>query len=1015
LTGRGGSVPPKVIGINARQVSVSHVLVNGAKSTFKFVAIQDFLVPEGQKELRELATLEAYRTKAFQESQQAGELQIDVADGTVFPISLQVFFSVSDPSGGVVFRWPKGDEKAPHMYLQGRMGEACCVFPCLDNPGARCVFEVIVTTDAALSVVASGVMDPFPKYDGVLSTRSFRTSASCAARDIFVAVGPFESYIDPRLPSVTHYCMPGKHALLVQTVSCAPDIVKFFESSLGLPAMPMGSFSTLWLADVMSMSSSFHCGALFSDYLLFPRPVIDMLTETTYEIAVAVAEQWVNAFLQVDEWSEMWLIQGMSHLLAHLFMTNFEKPNNARWRLLNLTDEFLNMPPDIVARPLYIKEPGHAADLFLPFVHKKALLVLSMVQRRVNETMFKEVLKALFAQPAVYSTHSFLDKVAHASHHVMDDIEASWVRRGGYLSISCGFSWNQKRHYLEFALKQDFNISRFTGLLPVRVHELDGPFMHEIVLSDAKPYAWDDFPVHARPPQKKKKRAKKSDAAEQVAETHGTATAAAPGTDPKAALKFQAADGQGEEKEICPIVFLRVDPDGQWIMKAVFHQPEEMWMNQLDTSLDIVAEREAVRGLSAFKSESAINRLAEIVNDPGKFWGVRVEAVASLAALSGQETDWKAAVALVASYKEAFYRPDAAVPKQNDFSDLSQYLVNKAMLTALAGIFDSQCNSTYLKGAMIILEVLQHNDNSLNIYSDYSFLRTALEAAGRLHLPPGSQELGLLNAQIDRYSKLADVLPCYHMELKVAVLNCRTTRIVDHPGTAACGPGELQYFRKHLFNVNYPWNVRAAAGDGLFRSVLNRCSPEEAEGVLLELVNVAENTKEMPVLRLKILENAAVAVRAHKQAMQWTSADVAGEHERLFSGPNHIKLADKIWVLVSGPAFAFCQLLRGAATQLYSALWGLDTPPQYGPPPAHLVLANKSVVLEDAPTSAMVQNSRDQPSNWREVVGQGGEKPVVKAKPKVVKLKVPIVPAAAAPAENTTAEPEQKRVKFEDE
>ncbi len=1018
--------------------------MNGVDAQFVFAAFHDMLVPEGQKELRELATLEAYRTKAFVESQSSGELQVHVPDalGELKAAKVQVFFSLTEPTGGAFFRWPKGDEKAPHMYLQSRLGEACCVFPCIDRPDARCVFDLVLTADASLVVVASGVMDPFPKNDGVLSTRSFRTSGLCAARDIFFAVGPFESFVDARLPKVTHYCMAGNHALMVQTVSTTPDIVKFFESTLGLPSLPMATFSTLFLADLMSPNSPFHCGALFSEFLLFPRQAIDMLTETTYELAVALAEQWVNAFLQVDEWSEMWLVQGMTHLLAHMFMTSFEKPNNARWRLLNLTDEFLNLPAETVARPLYIKEPGHVADLFLPFVHKKALLVLAMVQRRVNETMFKEVIKALFEKPAVYNTHSFLEKVkkkeetvehlvvdssikvALASHHVMDDIESSWVRRGGYLSISCGFSWNQKRHYLEFALKQDFSVSRFTGLLPVCVNELDGPFMHEIVLSDVKPYAWDDFPVHARPPQKKKKRAKKGESnagggegGDQPETPAASASSAqTPGSDPKlstSGIKFQAAAGEGEEKEVCPIVFLRVDPEGQWIMKSVFYQPEEMWMNQLDTSLDVVAEREAVRGLSSFQTLSAIDRLTEILNDPGKFWGVRVEAIASLTALAGPETDWRAALAIVSSYKEAFYRSDPPLPKQNDFSDLSQYFVAKAMLTALSNIFDSQTKTTYLKGAMLILEVLEHNDNSLNIYSDYSFLRVALEAAGRLKLSPGSHEQHLLNAQLERYQKLSDLLSYYHMEVKVGMLNCLATRVVDQSGP--CGPTELQQFRKHLFKSTFPWNVRAAAGDGLFRAVLKRCSEDEAEGMLMELLGIAENAKESPVLRIKVLENAALAIRDHNRMLQWSAS--VGEQQKLFCSAKHIKLADRIWVLVCCPTFAFCQLLRGAATQLYSAIWGLETPPQFGQPPAHLVLASKSAALEDAPTSAMVQTSKDnQISSWREVVGQGADKTAskpasnssLKASSSSAKLKLSM-------KLTDVAEPEQKRVKFEDE
>ncbi len=1025
----------RVLGLHARQMAVSQVLVNGADAKFTLVDHQSFLVPEKQRELRELSTLAAYRTKAFKTSQEEGELRIDLPRELVLPLRVRVFFMVSEPQGGAWFRWPRGEEKDPHMYTLGRAGEASCFFPCLNVPSARAAFELTVTTESHLVVVASGAMDAFPLEENQRITRTFRTLGHCAARDIFFAVGPFVAHVDPKLPSFTHYCMPGSEALVQYSVACFADIKGCFEKTLALPPMPISGFSSLFLADVPHISSPFHGGALFSEHLLFSKEIIDQHLESVYEMAAALGEQWVSAFQQVDEWGEMWIVQGMAQLLAYLFMRTYEHTNNSRWRLMALTEEFVNMPMDIVARPLYIKDPGHAADMFLPFVAKKSLLILTMLHRRVNETQFKDALAALFAKSAMYSTRSFLERIADATKHVTDDIERFWVLRGGYLCVSCGFSWNQKRHYLEFALKQDYNVAKFAGNLPVRVQELDGKFNHEIYFDDVKPYAWDDFPVHARPPQKKKKRVKKGENAEggEGGGGDGAATAPAVGTaTPIAAsaeksVKFNTAEITSDEKEVCPIMFLRVDPDAQWIAKVSFHQPFEMWINLIDTERDVSADKEAVRALRDYRTASSIERLAEMLNDPDVYFRIRMEAAASLAALAGADTEWKSAAVLVSYYRETHYSGNTL--KGNDFSDFAKYYVSRAVLEALSYIVKED-GFSYAPGAALILDVLAHNDNSLNAYSDYMFVHSALLAASRLVLHAESLDHAALSAQVDRYSKLADLLPSYHSQLKVSVLQCRMNRAI-----AGTGPFELQQFRRVLFNSTHAWPVRCAAGDALFRVALKRGAADEAERVLLELVGLAENAKEPPIVRVTVLEQAAAAVRAHNQAMQWTIADGGGEVARLFCSPQHAKLAEKLWLLVAGPPFAFWEQMRMAATGLYSALWGLDTPPQLGMPSGNVLLANRSAAPQEAPTAAMTtQKDKKGLGDWRQAIG--GQAPIVaaasagapKTEPKPELPASPQAKPAAAPvaaklklvlpvkhAEGAAApgEPDAKKVKLE--
>ena len=1045
---KAGGQLPAVFALHARQLAVASVTVNGVAAPFTLVDAQAFLVPEGQRELRELSTLAAYRTKAFKVSQEEGELRVPVPRDCALPARLCVVFALAEPGGGgggVFFRPPRGEEAAGHMYTQGRAGEACCVFPCLDVPWARCAFELTVAAEAGLVVVASGAPDPFPRAEGPLVARTFRTAPHCAARDLFFAVGPFVAHVDPRAPSWTHHCLPGSEEALRHTAGCFAEARTCLEKTVGLPPFPLPAFATLFLPDTLAASYAHHGGALFSDQLLFTPACIDEQMDSVFELVGPLGEQWAALYLQVDEWGETWIPQGVAQLLAHLFMRAHEHSNNARWRLLCLTEEFLEMPSEVVARPLYVRDPGHAADMFVPFVRKKALLILTMLHRRVNETQFKDALAALFAQPAVYSTRSFLERIADATKHVTDDIEKYWVQRGGFLSVACGFSWNQKRHYLEFALKQDYSVARFAGNLPVRVREIDGEFNHEIYFDDVKPYAWDDFPVHARPPQKKKKRAKKGEDEETAAAAGAASAAATPAAAPAAAAtpaasgsKFNTSEITSDEKEVCPIMFLRVDPDAQWIAKVSFRQPFEMWINLLDTVRDVAAEREAVRALREFHTVASIERLAEILNDPDCFFRIRMEAAASLATLAGPDTDWRAGLVLAGYYRETHFAPGGATLRENDFSDFARYFVARAVLEALAGVAGRD-GFSFAPGAAVVLEVLQHNDNSLNRFSDHLLLHSALQAAGRLVLRPGSPEAAALAAQLERYARNAELLPSFHAQLPVSVLQCRLARALAAPGPGAPA-AELQHFRRLLAAVAQPAAIRVAAGEALLRLALLRGSPEDAERALEDALALVERPSEAPAVRLRVLEAAAAAARAQRRAAQWSGEGGA----RPWSAARLARLAERLWLLVAGPPLAACAALRAAAAALYAALWGLDTPPPLGPPPAHLLLAARLAAPQEAPTAALAtQRDRRSLGDWRQAVG--GQGPLVAAlppppapKPEPAKelpkeapkpepaaapatklklvLKPPaaaVVTASAAPAAPAAEEPDAKKVKLE--
>lgn len=91
-----------------------------------------------------------------------------------------------------------------------------------------------------------------------------------------------------------------------------------------------------------------------------------------------------------------------------------------------------------------------------------------------------------------------------------------------------------------------------------------------------------------------------------------------------------------------PILWIRIDPDMEWLHTIRFKQPEYMWIFQLQEDIDAVAQYEvklspsaitpqAARALGDFiHSFKAIEALNNTLNNPRWYYRVRAEAAKSM-------------------------------------------------------------------------------------------------------------------------------------------------------------------------------------------------------------------------------------------------------------------------------------------------------------------------------------------------------------------------------------------------
>ncbi|KAK4567799.1 hypothetical protein RGQ29_003526, partial [Quercus rubra] len=166
-----------------------------------------------------------------------------------------------------------------------------------------------------------------------------------------------------------------------------------------------------------------------------------------------------------------------------------------------------------------------------------------------------------------------------------------------------------------------------------------------------------------------------------------------------------------------PLLWMRADPEMEYLAETHFHQPVQMWINQLEKDRDVIAQAQAIATLEALPqlSFSVVNALNSFLTD------------------SKQETDWAGLFHLVKFYKSRRFDANIGLPKPNDFHDFPEYFVLEAIPHAVAMVRAADKKSPREA----------YNDNNGNPYSDVFWLAALVQSVGELEFGQQFSVFGL--------------------------------------------------------------------------------------------------------------------------------------------------------------------------------------------------------------------------------------------------------------------------------
>ncbi|KAI8981206.1 hypothetical protein BD414DRAFT_93257 [Trametes punicea] len=719
----------------------------------------------------------------------------------------------------------------------------------------------------------------------------FSQSVATSVQHIAWAAGPFHVHTIPTdlstaedasgttQPLMNAFCLPGHESHLRSTVSFMRMAMSFYVTEFG--SYPFGSYKLVFVEELPAQRYDAATLSLITVDMLHGDDAIDQVFEARHSLGHALACQWIGVNIQQKMWSDTWLVNGLGLYIAGLFVRKMFGTNEYRYRLKKDMERVIeldngSMPP--ICQPQTL-EPPDAANL--AFINLKSPLVLHILDRRLGKSGtslgLSRVLPKLFLSALtgdmpnnLLSTHSFLRMCRKVSGIDPRSFAEQWIYGSGCPTFGFSASFNRKKMAVEITMRQDAPAYKahenneiaklmmkpvpfFEGQMTIRIHEADGtPYEH--VLDIRSPFKRYEVPFNTkykRVRRNTKRYLARQAAAQAAAEGDADAAAAMDMVDMGFGLEiweneqerenWKVADWTEEDEQNMAgqtYEWIRIDADFEWIAAIAFDQKDYMWVSQLQRDRDVVAQYEAICVLSKTPNAIISSTFTKTVLVTNYFYRIRCEAAAALVMCASQKLDWLGLFHLFKLFLRYCYEPEdpkadlfnhTYVPRPNDFSDLAEYFVRKAILRAISRVrFENGKTPPVIR--RFLIDQLRYNDNTTNPYADALYICTVISAlgcatvstvppergefisseSGPVQDPEDAELLKKALAEVDRYRSMDRLIPTFHNVVTVAVIEFHMLLSL-----ASLIPHDPRPFFPLTREGNYT-QVRIAAFDYLF-------------------------------------------------------------------------------------------------------------------------------------------------------------------------------------------------------
>ncbi|MDR0397997.1 MAG: M1 family metallopeptidase [Candidatus Nomurabacteria bacterium] len=396
------------------------------------------------------------KKRAHKFTQDGDELTIyDVRPGET-TVTIEYEFELTDSMHGAYLSTYQLNGKTETIIAtQFESHYAREVFPCIDEPEAKAVFDLTITTPDTEDTVVSNmpvlteVVEPVKSVKSVKSrvktvkTVHFTPTPRMSTYLLAFCVGKFQrlsgktkSGID-----VSIYATPAQNPeSLILALDIATRCLDFYEEYFDVP-YPLPKCDHLGLPDLEAAAMEnwglITCreACLLADPQLTPLEAKRLLVTV---IAHELAHMWFGNLVTMRWWDDLWLNESFATVMEYVAVNAIE-PTWQIWKDFDTSYMVSSLRRDAMdgVQPVYqdVNHPDEIQALFDPsIVYGKGACLMRMLMHMISEEDLRKGLRAYFEKHAYQNTEGsdLWAALSVAAGIDVGDFMNWWIDRPGY-------------------------------------------------------------------------------------------------------------------------------------------------------------------------------------------------------------------------------------------------------------------------------------------------------------------------------------------------------------------------------------------------------------------------------------------------------------------------------------------------------------------------------------------------------------------------------------------------------
>ena len=328
-------------------------------------------------------------------------------------------------------------------------------FPCVDEPAAKAIFDITITTKTDITVLSNMPLDWQREEDGNLVS-AFQTTPRMSSYLLAWVVGEMhkKTAVTKRGIEVNVWATPAQGD---QTLDFALDIatrcIDFYESYFGVE-YPLPKSDHIALPDFSSGAMENWGLITYRESCLLADPKLTPVASKRYVASVIAHElshQWFGNLVTMQWWNDLWLNESFANLMEYVSVDALE-PDWHIWEEYAQREVASALRRDsldgVQSVQTEVRHPDEISTLFDgAIVYAKGGRLLRMVKRLVGDDAFRTGLKSYFEKFSYQNTvgNDLWNCLEIASGKPVTELMNRWISQPGFPLVTVSREVDQIR------------------------------------------------------------------------------------------------------------------------------------------------------------------------------------------------------------------------------------------------------------------------------------------------------------------------------------------------------------------------------------------------------------------------------------------------------------------------------------------------------------------------------------------------------------------------------------------